>query len=85
MGKIGLNVITLLTDDLKVRESAKKLNITPVGSLGIITMAYKLGQISIESAEDHIHNLYEVSSLFVTKTIVEMAIEQLHKYSADHK
>jgi len=35
-----IGVSTLLTDDLAVREAAKSLNLTPVGSLGIVVRAY---------------------------------------------
>ena len=35
-----LSVPTLLTDDLSVREAAKRLSMTPVGSLGIIVRAH---------------------------------------------
>jgi len=69
----------LLTDDLAVREAAKRLKGVPVGSLGIVAKAYRRGKISMADAQRHILNLYEVSSLFVTKVIVEMAIEQLQK------
>jgi len=72
-----IGVPLLLTDDLSVREAAKRLGITPVGSLGIIVKAHHLGQITPEEAERHIAALYEVSSLYVTRTIVELAIEQL--------
>jgi predicted nucleic acid-binding protein len=67
----------LLTDDLAVRGVAKRLKLVPVGSLGIVAKAYRLEKISMVDAQHHILNLYEVSSLFVTKVIVEMAIEQL--------
>ncbi|MFH1146736.1 MAG: hypothetical protein V1736_03415 [Pseudomonadota bacterium] len=33
----------LLTDDLAVREKCKRLNLTPVGSLGIVVKAYRSG------------------------------------------
>lgn len=46
-------------------------------SLGIIVRAYRSGHISLDSAKHHIANLYDISSLFVTRTIVELAIEQL--------
>jgi predicted nucleic acid-binding protein len=72
-----INVPILLTDDLAVREAAKNLKLVPVGSLGIVAKAYHLGKISMADAQHHILNLYEVSSLFVTKVIVEMAIDQL--------
>jgi predicted nucleic acid-binding protein len=69
----------LLTDDLAVREAAKRMKLVPVGSLGIVAKAYRQRKISMADAQRHILNLYEVSSLFVTKVIVEMAIEQLEK------
>ncbi len=72
-----IDVPILLTDDLAVREAAKRLKLVPVGSLGIVARAYHLGKISIADAQHHILNLYEVSSLFVTRVIVEMAIDQL--------
>ncbi|MCK4487875.1 MAG: hypothetical protein KAU38_14090 [Desulfobacterales bacterium] len=71
----------LLTDDLAVREAAKGLNLTPVGSLGVVAKAYRLQDISLTDAERHIVDLYEVSSLFVTRAIVELAIKRLHERS----
>lgn len=75
-------VDTLLTDDLAVREAAKRLNLIPVGSLGIVVRAYRLRRISLSEAERHIADLYDVSSLFVARAIVELAIGQLHERSA---
>lgn len=75
--RIGVPI--LLTDDLAVREAAKHLKLTPVGSLGIVVKAYQLGHIALADAEHHIAALHDVSSLFVTRTIVELAIKQLHK------
>ncbi len=77
--QIGIPV--LLTDDLAVRESAQHLQLTPVGSWGVVVRAYRMGHISLSEAEHHIAALYETSSLFVTRTIVELAIEQLHRYA----
>lgn len=74
-----MGVSILLTDDLAVREAAKRLTLTPVGSLGIVVRAYRLGHISLADAERHITALYDVSSLFVTRAIVELAIEHLHQ------
>lgn len=73
-----IGVPILLTDDLAVRDATKRLNLTPVGSLGIVVRAYRLGHISLADAERHINDLYGVSSLFVTRAIVELAVEQLH-------
>lgn len=73
----SLPVATLLTDDLAVRNKAKYLGITPVGSLGIVVRAYHLEYISRESAVSSIQALQDISSLFVTPAIVTLAIEQL--------
>jgi len=72
-----LRIPILLTDDLAAREAAKALSITPVGSLGIIIRAYRLARISMEAAEELLHRLQDATSLFVTPTIVDLAIDQL--------
>ena len=72
-----LAVPVLLTDDLAVRRTAKVLGLTPVGSLGIIAKAHQMGRIALDAAEHHLRELYSVSSLFVTQTIVDLAIEGL--------
>jgi len=77
--QIGIPV--LLTDDLAVRDLAQHLQLTPVGSLGVVVRAYYMGHISLSDAEHHLAALYETSSLFVTRTIVELAIEQLYRYA----
>ena len=72
-----LDIPLLLTDDLAVRESARRLCVRPVGSLGIVVRGYKEGVLTYSEAEKNLVALYEESSLFVTQTIVEIAIEQL--------
>lgn len=67
----------LLTDDMAVRDAARRLHIVPVGSLGIVVSAYKRREITLQEAERCIGDLYDVSSLFVTRAIAELAIEQL--------
>ncbi|MCP4668463.1 MAG: hypothetical protein GY849_19130 [Deltaproteobacteria bacterium] len=77
--KIGTPV--LLTDDMAVREAAKVLHVTPVGSLGAVVRAYRMNQVSLPEAERYISDLHAISSLFVTRAIVDLALEQLHRYS----
>ena len=72
-----LAVEVLLTDDLIVRRAAKDLGLIPVGSLGVIARAHRMGRIGLEAAERHLLELQTVSSLFVTQTIVDLAIERL--------
>jgi predicted nucleic acid-binding protein len=74
---IGIPI--LLTDDMAVREESYRLNLTPIGSLGIVVKAYRLGHIPLSKAKQHIASLYDISSLFVTRAIVEIAIEQLNR------
>ena len=67
----------LLTDDLAVRRAAKRLGVRPVGSLGVIVRGYRLGRFSLREAKMHLRALQNVSSLFGTPEIVELAIRQL--------
>lgn len=70
-------VSLLLTDDLAVRDAAKSLGLTPVGSLGVIVSAYRVRMITIPVAEQYIFDLQDISSLFVTRAIVELALESI--------
>ncbi len=72
-----LAVPLLLADDLAAREVAQRQGIRPVGSLGIVVRACHNGRIPRATAEEYIRQLYHVSSLFVTQTIADLAIEQL--------
>ena len=76
-------VPVLLTDDLAVRKAAKRLKFIPVGSLGVVVKAHQLGRISLADAKQYITALYDVSSLFVARAIVELAIEQLYTRSEE--
>jgi predicted nucleic acid-binding protein len=75
------SISMLLTDDMAVRDAAKRFDLMPVGSLGVIVKAYTRGEISLQDAEHYIGNLYSISSLFVTRTIADLAIEKLRETS----
>jgi hypothetical protein len=75
-----LPVSLILTDDLAVRDASTRLGFTPVGSLGIVVRAYRQTLITLADAEHAINQLYDVSSLFVTRAIVDVAIEQLRQH-----
>lgn len=72
-----LNVPLLMTDDLAARDAAKRLGLRPIGSLGAVVRAYRQDVISLADAERFLDELYAASSLFVTRDIVEIAIQQL--------
>jgi len=42
-----------------------------------VVSAFKREEITLQEAESYIGDLYGVSSLFVTRAIAELAIEQL--------
>ncbi len=71
------SISILLTDDLAARDAAQRLAITPVGSLGVIVRAFRLGRVTLEEAERLLRRLHDDTTLFVTPTIVDLAIEQL--------
>jgi predicted nucleic acid-binding protein len=75
----GANLI--LTDDLAVRKAARSLHLTPVGSLGIVVRAYQAGgyRLTLTEAEQILWALQDTSTLFVTRAIVELAIEELRR------
>lgn len=77
-----LELSLVLTDDLAVREAAFRLGLTPVGSLGVIARAFLVGRLEREEAEARLEDLYSVSSLFVTRAIVDLAVERLREESA---
>lgn len=71
------NVQVLLTDDLAVREAASTLTITPVGSLGVIVRENSLGRLTLGQAEQYLRDLHRISSLFVTRALVDSVLVQL--------
>lgn len=74
-----LAVEVLLTDDLAARDEARRLSLTPVGSLGVVVRAFRRGGLPLDAAEEALRALQDVSSLWVTASIVELAIEQIRR------
>ena len=70
---------TFLTDDLDARDAAKTVGLEPHGSVGVLVRAYRDGLLSLEQTKQGILELFDKSSLFITKTIVNQAIEELEK------
>ncbi len=69
-----------ITDDLDARTTAKNFNMEVHGIVGIITRAFREGFISRETAISKIKELYEKSSLFITKDLVNWAIKEIMGY-----
>lgn len=74
-----LGVPLLLTDDLAAREVAQQRGVTPVGSVGIVAKSYLIGNITLAEAESALGRLYDTSTLFVSRAIVEQAMSILRQ------
>ena len=72
-----LKVKIFLTDDLDARDTGKRLGFDVHGSVGVIARAYREGLIDFDDTKKALERLYTVSKLFITKAIIEEAIEQL--------
>ncbi|RJP20348.1 MAG: hypothetical protein C4527_25325 [Candidatus Omnitrophota bacterium] len=77
----SLGIPLILTDDLSVRKIAKQMAVKPIGSLGIVIAAYRKGLLSLPQTRHYIYELYTRSSLFITKTIVDLAFQELNDTS----
>jgi len=66
-----------LTDDMGARCAAERLNIEVHGSVGVVVLAYHRNLIDIKQAEKTLNDLYDVSSLFVTRAIVDIVIAEI--------
>ena len=68
-----------LSDDLKARMEAERLGIPVHGSLGIVVRAYRFGHLAFEDARLALLQLGTCRSLFISKAVVEAALEALDK------
>ena len=76
----NLKIPILLTDDLDAREVAISLDIKAVGTVGIIMRSFRENIIDENSAIQILKDIHEKSSLFVTKELINYAINQIRKF-----
>jgi predicted nucleic acid-binding protein len=72
-----LGVTLFLTDDLAARDAARALGVTPVGSLGIVLRAARIGIVSVDLAERYLVALSEDTTLFTTPALIAGALRAL--------
>lgn len=70
-----------LTDDLDAREIAKEFGIEVHGSLGIILRAFRERKINKMTAIEKVENLHSISSLFITRDLIEEAVNAINHYN----
>ncbi|HLC55911.1 MAG TPA: hypothetical protein VJJ23_01615 [Candidatus Nanoarchaeia archaeon] len=66
----NLKIPILLTDDLDAREVAISLDIKVVGTIGVIIRSFREDIIDENSAIQILKDMYEKSSLFVTRELI---------------
>jgi len=74
------NTQLFLTDDLEARSTAKKLEIEPHGTVGIVVKSYSIGKITQKEAVKIIEDLNKKSSLFITSDLVKWAKKQIRNH-----
>jgi predicted nucleic acid-binding protein len=71
------NIKLILTDDLDARNTMKNLNFEVHGTIGVITRAYSLKLINKTETKKLILEIYNNSSLFITKDLVDWVLKKL--------
>jgi predicted nucleic acid-binding protein len=72
---IGADLI--LTDDLELRGATKNEHIRPVGTIGIIARAYRIGILDKGQTYELLDRILKMSSLNITEDIIEMVKKDL--------
>lgn len=71
--------VLVLTDDAQARQACKKLALPFIGSIGLITEAYREGLVSQKVAEDALRALPEQGRLYVKPSLITRVIAELEK------
>ena len=69
-----------LTDDLEARTVANVHGIEAHGTVGIILRAFREKIINKETAIKKVNELYNVSSLFITKDIIDGVVKAINEF-----
>ena len=69
-----------ITDDLEARTTAKNFGLEVHGTVGVIVRAFREGIIPKDMAISKIRELYEKSSLFITKDLADFAVKEIRGY-----
>jgi len=69
----------VFTDDLDARDVAKRMELKPHGSVGILLRAYREGILARKETIDALHKLYSDSSLYITSDLMNLAVKAVEK------
>jgi len=69
-----------LTDDLDARTVANVHGVEAHGTVGIILRAFREKIISKEKAIEKLNGLYAISSLFITKDLIDHIVKSINEF-----
>ena len=69
-----------LTDDLDARTVANFHNVEAHGTIGIILYAFREKIINKETSIKKVNELYRISSLFITKDLINQVIKAINEF-----
>jgi len=75
--------VVFLTDDLDAREKAKELGIEVHGSVGVIVLGFRQGELDFDQASSRILALSEETDMFITEAVVSEGIRILRELKTD--
>ena len=75
------NIRTFFTDDLGARDVAKEQDLEAHGILALVSRAYREGLLTEKQALAFIDLLYNKSSLYLTKDLVDYAKNEIMGYA----
>lgn len=74
----GIDLV--FTDDLDARDVAKRMELKPHGSVGILLRAYRDGILARKETIDALYKLYSDSSLYITSDLINLAVKAVKKH-----
>jgi len=78
-----MNADMILTDDLDLREISKKVNILPIGTIGILLRAFRKGFCNMKQLYSILDRLYKESSLYITDDLIVLVKYKARDFSKE--
>ncbi len=76
----GENIRLFLTDDLAARIVAKRMDLEPHGTLGMLVRAFRIGLLSKSEIITLLHKIPS-TTLFITTDLIQWAVKEVNQYS----
>jgi len=80
-----LDADVVLLDDRRARMKAETLGLKPLGTLGVLVYAHKLGVLNLTEARQAVASLQTEADMYVSRHIVQQIDEQLERQDRDER